>query len=686
MPSFSPYTIHHLQLDGLDSVTLPAGCHYLVIWQEKVPLGHLWLELDNGPAPLVDYREAIAAAIRPALEYRGKAKPSPDIHASTPNSLSVIICTRNRPKDLQRCVRILLDSSDKDFELIVVDNAPDDDQTEQVLKDFPTVRYIREDRKGLDIARNTGARAASHPLIAYTDDDVQVDKDWTRHIKTAFQDPLIMAVTGLVIPEQLQTRSQYIFERYWGFNKGYLPKTFDHRYFRDHLPYGVPAWDIGAGANMAFRREVFDLVGWFDERLDVGAAGCSGDSEFWYRILAEGWNCRYLPHIFVYHRHRESDTGLRQQLFYYMRGHVSALLVQYERYGNKGELQRLRKGLPQYYWKRIKERFASSRPELSASIPSRSTGRNSPLHENFNTILTEIKGCLSGWRFYHSVTTPPPVPLIIPAHDPLRREAIISQDTLVSVIIPSYNHAHYLGSAIQTVLDQTYKNTEIIVVDDGSTDHTPALCRQYEKLRYIRTERVGPSAARNIGVQYSRGDFLVFLDADDLLYPNAIELNLYYFGLYPDIAFVSGAHDRIDDQGNYLPGNEAVVRRGENFRFLLQGNYIAMEATVLYRRELFFRFHFDPSVIACEDYDLNLRIARHLPVFGHATRLAAYRIHGDNRSKDKKMMLRSALAVLKQQEKGLLNDEERAAWQLGMANWKDYYNHASLNPSLTPFI
>jgi glycosyltransferase involved in cell wall biosynthesis len=661
MPFFSPYTIHHLQLDGLDSVTLPAAHHYLVIWQGRIPLGHCWLELDKGPASLADYRETIAAAIRPALEYYRTASPGA---SAAPAGLSVIICTRNRPKDLERCVRTLLDSSDKDFELIVVDNASDDDQTAQVLKNFPSVRYVKEDRKGLDIARNTGARAASHPLLAYTDDDVQVDRDWTRHIKTSFEDPLVMAVTGLVIPELLKTRSQYTFERYWGFNKGYLPKTFDHRYFLDHLSHGVPAWDIGAGANMAFRREVFDLVGWFDERLDVGASGCSGDSEFWYRILAEGWNCRYLPHIFVYHRHRESDAGLSKQLFYYMRGHVSALLVQYERYGNKGELRRLRKGLPQYYWNRIKERFGLSRPP----------GRNRPLHENFNTLLTEIKGCLSGWRFYHSVKTPSPAPLIIPDEDPLRRKAVITGGTLVSVIIPSYNHAHYLPAAIQTILDQTYKNTEIVVVDDGSTDHTEALCRQYEKLRYVRTERVGPSAARNIGVLHSRGDFLVFLDADDLLYPNAIELNLYYFGLYPDIAFVSGAHDRIDDQGNYLPGNEAIVRLGENYRSLLQGNYIAMEATVLYRRELFFRFHFDPSVIACEDYDLNLRITRHLPVFGHATKLAAYRIHGGNRSKDEKMMLHSALAVLRQQEKGLLNEEEKAAWRLGIKNWEGYYS------------
>lgn len=678
MPSFSPYTLHHLQYDRLDGITLPAGNHYLVIWQEKRPLGHLWLELDKGPAPLNDYRDAITAATRPALQYYQQAtldprsvspdyqpsssppqsapeapnQPTPSPQPSAP-ALSVIICTRNRPADIQRCLRALLDSTDKEVELIVVDNAPDDDQTQQAIAQFPGVRYIREPRAGLDIARNTGIRAASHPLIACTDDDVLVDRDWTRHLKTAFSDPLVMAVTGLVIPEALQTRSQYIFERYWGFNKGYLPKTFDHRYFLDHLPGGVPAWDIGAGANMAFRREVFDLVGWFDERLDVGAAGCSGDSELWYRILAEGWNCLYLPHLFVYHRHRESETSLNSQLFYYMRGHVSALLVQFERYRHQGNRRRLFTGLPQYYWQRIKERFTSPRPT--------------------NTLFTEIKGCLSGYRFYHKVKAPPSSPVLIPDKDTLRQPVTITAGTLVSVIIPSYNHAHYLGSAIQTVIDQTYKNTEIIVVDDGSTDNTHELYSRQPNIRYVRVDRVGPSAARNIGVQYSRGDFLVFLDADDLLYPNAIELNLSYFQLYPHSAFVSGAHDRIDDLGNYLPGNAALVKAGGNYLSLLQGNYIAMEATVLYRRQLFFRFHFDPSVIACEDYDLNLRIARHLPVFGHAAKLAAYRIHGHNRSNDNKSMLQSALAVLKQQEPGLLNEEEREAYRLGLANWHDYY-------------
>jgi len=135
----------------------------------------------------------------------------------------------------------------------------------------------------------------------------------------------------------------------------------------------------------------------------------------------------------------------------------------------------------------------------------------------------------------------------------------------------------------------------------------------------------------------------------------------------------SGGHDRIDGTGKCLDSPQAEVKAGDNYWALLQGNYIAMEGTVMYRREVFFRWHFDPSVHACEDYDLNLRIARHLPVFGHSGKVAAYRIHGDNRSKDEKMMAASALTVLKKQENYLQNGEEWRAYRLGIENWQNYY-------------
>jgi len=638
------YKIHHIQLSAVDSFSVEKGQHYVVVWLGEVPLGHVWVTSPE------DITVKIRAAIQPALTHYSECGSS---LAFTDQAvrLSVVICTRHRPQSLYKCLQSLLSGPDTEFELIVVDNAPENDETLLVAKQFAQVRYVREDRKGLDIARNTGARTATGDIIAYTDDDVLIPQNWITNLKACFTDPLIMAVTGLVIPTSLDTRAQYTFEKKWGFNKGYLPKRFNHRYFLDHLEYGVPAWDIGAGANMAFRKEAFQVAGLFDERLDVGASGCSGDSEMWHRILAEGWDCYYVPELFVYHEHRSTEEGLRKQLFGYMRGHVSALLVQYENYQHPGELKRLRQGLPRYYLQRLIQWIKGNKEEY------------------IRHIITEIRGCKSGIRFYK-------------AHQHLWRQDIQTFPlwllepvsvawNLVSVIIPCYNHGHYLRPAIESALGQTWPNMEVIVVDDGSSDDTAAICKEYgDRVKYIYVERVGLSAARNIGVQFSKGEFLIFLDADDYLYPGAAEVNLFYFRYYPQLAFVSGAHDRVDANGEFIA---EVYNSGTGYLSLLQGNYIGMEGCILYRRDLFFHFHFDTKLKACEDYDLNLKIARLLPTFHHKERIAAYRIHGQNMSDNRKMMLQLVKEVLKRQIPLLSNEEEQLALQSGQQNWNAYY-------------
>lgn len=649
MSESKSYTILHLPWEGMGEKVLGPGRYYLVFWSKDIPLGHFWLEVGPGGVALAVHEAAIREVIGPVLGYY--VNNSDRVETSGRGSLSVVICTRNRPEDLDRAIRALMASEDKDFELIVIDNAPGDDRTAGVVERFPDVRYVFEPRPGLDIARNAGARAARGAIVAYTDDDVEVSSTWTCGIKASFADPLVMAVTGMVIPSRLETLSQYLFEKYWGFNKGYLPRDFDQAWFRSQLPFGAPVWDIGAGANMAFRREVFLLAGGFDERLDVGAAGCSGDSEMWYRILAEGWNCRYLPQLVVYHHHRKTVAELRRQLFYYMRGHVAALLVQNERYGHPGLRRRLYRALPLYYWSRWWRRVRHGNEEVA-------------------TVGTEIRGCFSGWWYYRSNRRRKP-----------EKEDVglpnipqgVSKGALVSVVIPCYNHGQYLRAAIESVLAQTYPHREIIVVDDGSTDSTAEVCGAYAGVRYIRSDRVGPCVARNIGVAASKGSFVNFLDADDILYPNALELNLYYFGYYADAAFISGGYDRIDERGWPLDAPVPEDRVGENYQALLRGNYIGMEATVLYRRELFFRYFFDPGIAACEDYDLNLRIARDWPVYGHAHKIAAYRIHGGNRSRDSAWMARMAIVVLKKQKGRMRTVEERRSYEEGLRNWKKYY-------------
>ena len=141
-------------------------------------------------------------------------------------------------------------------------------------------------------------------------------------------------------------------------------------------------WNVGAGANMAFRREVFDQVGYFDVRLDVGAAGCSGDSELWYRLLASGLTCRYEPKAVACHYHRREMTGLKKQLYYYMRGHTTALLIQFAKHKHWGNLLRLFILLPLYYVKLI------------------ARGILGGFHGRYRFIPAEWAGCVSGLFFF----------------------------------------------------------------------------------------------------------------------------------------------------------------------------------------------------------------------------------------------------------------------------------------------
>lgn len=295
-----------------------------------------------------------------------------------PPSVSVVICTRDRPEELRRCLASLPAQTLRPLEVIVVDNASNGEATRAAALDAGVV-YVREDRPGLDYARNTGATTARGEIVAYTDDDVLLHPNWLQNLVAAFDAPEIGAVTGLVLPAELATPAQLHFETYWSFARGYEPRDYTPEAFKAERR-AFPAWEIGAGASMAFRRQVFATAGLFDERLDVGRAGCSGDSEFWHRLLANGYVCRYEPSSVAFHYHRASDDGLARQLFSYMRGHSAALLVQFERTGRLGDLRRAFLSLPVRYGRRALRR---SQPR-----------------DRFLDL--EIRGYLSGLGFYLS--------------------------------------------------------------------------------------------------------------------------------------------------------------------------------------------------------------------------------------------------------------------------------------------
>jgi glycosyltransferase involved in cell wall biosynthesis len=244
--------------------------------------------------------------------------------------------------------------------------------------------------------------------------------------------------------------------------------------------------------------------------------------------------------------------------------------------------------------------------------------------------------------------------------------------SLVSVVIPCYNHSHYLPTAIESVLQQSHKEVEIVVVDDGSTDQTREVAQRYQQVKYVYQQNSGLSASRNTGIKHSSGQYLVFLDADDWLYPTALETNLRYLQQNPQLAFVSGAYDMVYVDENLTKEEKGEIPSGHYFH-LLRRNYIGMIAAVLFQRWILEEFQYDTTLRACEDYDLYFRITRKYPVLHHTEKIAAYRIHTFNMSSNIPLMLNTILAVRKRQEKELKTAAEKKAYKEGQNIWKDYY-------------
>jgi len=221
---------------------------------------------------------------------------------------------------------------------------------------------------------------------------------------------------------------------------------------------------------------------------------------------------------------------------------------------------------------------------------------------------------------------------------------MMSKESLISVIIPCYNHARFLDKAICSVLAQSYSVTEIIVVDDGSSEDIKSITDNYSSVIYIRQNNQGLSAARNRGIQHSSGDYLVFLDADDWLYPQALEKNIGQFKKKPEAAFVSGAYKYFYEETNtYIIADKRISKNC--YKDLLQINHIAMIATVLFKKWVFNEFLFDESLKNCEDYDIYLKITRKYQVHFHKEIIAVYRKHTSNMSANSFEMLKGALRV-----------------------------------------
>jgi glycosyltransferase involved in cell wall biosynthesis len=238
----------------------------------------------------------------------------------------------------------------------------------------------------------------------------------------------------------------------------------------------------------------------------------------------------------------------------------------------------------------------------------------------------------------------------------------------VSVVIPCFNQAHYLGEAIESALAQTLRPAELIVVDDGSDDNSFEVAGRYPVVVRQRQSHRGVASARNAGTAASSEDLLVFLDADDRLLPRALEIGAEALSARPQVAFVAGASRDIGVDGADSP---ATLRQplvsDDHYLRLLESCFIWSGSSIVFRREAIEAVGgFDERLAAGDDYDLYLRLARRFAVYCHDEVVTEYRRHGANTTRDSSVVLKSQLRVLARQRKSVGDDREREARRVGI--------------------
>lgn len=591
------------------------------------PLG--WVQLHASDREIGP--EAITAALWKQLEWpliRHALAPE-ETAAPVHPPISVVVCTRNRPDLLERCLTSMLAIDYPRYEIIVVDNAPDSEATRQVAE-RPGVRYVREDRPGLDWARNLGWMTASHEIIAYSDDDAIVSPGWLKGVAKGFEHPAVMAVTGLVAPLELETPAQVLFERvYGGMGKGFSSRLFYRDQMRPSQLIAIHA--VGVGANMAFRRAALQQLGGFDTALDVGTPSSGGgDLDMFHRVVAAGLPLWYEPRALVWHQHRRELGALERQL--YNDGRSFGVYLQ--------KLWRTRT-VPRTSLLRFA--FWQWGRWLVGRVVLGLLGRHRmPLP----LLWAGLRGALGSPRAYRATY----------GSDRLLRSQAPAPEPPdaarygVSVIIPAYNAQNTLAESLTSIRRQSWPHWEIIVVDDGSTDGTLPLARDQAgsdpRITVLEQSHQGVSEARNLGLGRARYPWVLFLDADDWVEPTHLERMTSALMADPSLDAVHCGWSIATTEGKVIEKGHCRST-GDLFHLLARHPAFIVHACVVRRDLVRSVGGFDPAYSRIQDWVMWQRIARTGCRFGRvAESLAGYRMQPDSVSSAAEEIMDQALRAI----------------------------------------
>jgi glycosyltransferase involved in cell wall biosynthesis len=228
----------------------------------------------------------------------------------------------------------------------------------------------------------------------------------------------------------------------------------------------------------------------------------------------------------------------------------------------------------------------------------------------------------------------------------------------VSVVMAAKNYARFLPAAVESVFAQTHADWELVVIDDGSTDDTPAAVRPFladPRVRYVRSDKLGQSRAKNLGIRLSRGDIVTFLDADDAWRPTKLEKQLAL--LRDDVGVVFCGRELIDEAGNKLAKQPvANTPTGRVLDRMFVQNFVCFSSAMV-RRQVFDHVgNFDPQWDLAIDFDLWLRVARYYSFDYVPEPLVLYRTGHGNLSQKLSDRVATALSIMHRHRAGIAAD------------------------------
>lgn len=357
-PAFVPIWSGQLELSApwlparvTDADGAPFDLARILVRAQGTPLGFMELRTQAG---VVDLELAVERAQAKFANAAARADTDVGWTSEVAERVSVVVCTRNRALGLRRTLESIRALRLSSLEIIVVDNAPDDDSTRlavsEAMTDDPRVRYVREGRRGLSSARNRGLLEATGEFIAFTDDDVTVDPLWINGLLRGFaRGPEVACVTGLVATSSLAHAAEQYFDRRVWWSSSCEPRLFRSKRGPSDPPlYPYTAGIFGTGANFAARVSVLRSIGGFDLCLGAGSPTRGGeDLDMFVRLIRRGNAISYEPCALVWHEHRVDAVSLRSQMYAYGLG-LTAYLTKYLL--ARSSRRELARRLPQALW------------------------------------------------------------------------------------------------------------------------------------------------------------------------------------------------------------------------------------------------------------------------------------------------------------------------------------------------